>query len=139
MENRFCAYKRVGYFRQQMAEYLGVRYTGTIYASPGVIKHIKKRHGKHLSKKISGDLIQIMKSIVEDPDYIGIYKLTEKETLIELIKKVDTNILMGIEIDEDNDYIYVLTMYPITEAKINNKLYSGKLIEWQNYKEINKS
>lgn len=139
MENRFCTYKRVGYFRQRMAEYLGVRYTGTIYASPGVIKHIKKRHGKHLSKKTSGDLIQIMKSIVEDPDYIGIYKLTEKETLIELIKKVDTNILMGIEIDEDNDYIYVLTMYPITEAKINNKLYSGKLIEWQNYKEINKS
>ena len=49
MEDRFCTYKRVGYFKERMAKNLGVKFTGTIYASPGVIKHIKKRHGKHLS------------------------------------------------------------------------------------------
>ncbi|GAB6169991.1 PBECR2 nuclease fold domain-containing protein [Clostridium carnis] len=131
MENRFCTYKRVGYFREKMAEYLGVEYTGTIYASPGVIKHIKKRHGKHLSKKISGNLLETMKNIIEEPDYVGIYKLTEREVLIELVKKIDTNILIGIEIDNYSEYIYVSTMYPITEGKVNNKLYSGKLIKWK--------
>jgi phage-Barnase-EndoU-ColicinE5/D-RelE like nuclease3 len=131
MEEKFCAYKRVGYFKEKMAENLGVKFTGTIYASPGVIKHIKKRHGKHLSKKISGNLIEFMREVIEDPDYIGVYKLTEKGTHIELIKKVDTNILIGIDIDNKRDYIYVSTMYPISDVKINNKLYSGKLIRWK--------
>ena len=50
MEERFYTYKRVGYFKERMAENLGVKFTGTIYASRGVIKHIKKRHGKQLGK-----------------------------------------------------------------------------------------
>lgn len=131
MEDRFCTYKRVGYFKERMAKSLGVKFTGTIYASPGVIKHIKKRHGKHLSKKIAGNLIEYMREIIEEPDYIGLYKLTENGTHIELIKKVDLNILIGIDIDNERDYIYVSTMYPISEGKINNKLYSGKLIRWR--------
>lgn len=131
MEDRFCTYKRVGYLKERMAKNLGVKFTGTIYASQGVIKHIKKRHGKHLSKKIVGNLIEFMRYIIEEPDYIGVYKLTENGIHIELIKKIDTNILIGIDIDNERDYIYVSTMYPITEWKINNKLYSGKLIRWR--------
>jgi hypothetical protein len=72
-----------------------------------------------------------MREIIEEPDYIGLYKLTENGTHIELIKKVDLNILIGIDIDNERDYIYVSTMYPISEGKINNKLYSGKLIRWR--------
>ena len=34
---------------------------------------------------------------------------------------------MGIEIDNQKDYINVSTMYPITERKINNRLYRGKI------------
>ena len=41
MEDKFCTYKRVGYFKDKMAQDIGIRFTGTIYASPGVIKHIK--------------------------------------------------------------------------------------------------
>ena len=103
MEERFCTYKRVGYFKEIMAENLGIKFTGTIYASPGVIKHIRKRHGKHLSKKIANNLIEYMREIIESPDYIGVYKLTETGTNIELIKKVDTNILIGIEINRRMD------------------------------------
>ncbi|ATD54907.1 PBECR3 domain-containing polyvalent protein [Clostridium chauvoei] len=134
MEKRFCTYKRVGYFKQIMAESLGLKYTGNIYASPGVLKHIRKRHGRHLSKKVRENVIEIMKNIIEEPDYVGIYKSTEEEILVELIKKVDRNILVGIEIDNNNDYIQVLTMYPITEAKIDSRLYSGKLIKWKAFK-----
>jgi len=34
---------------------------------------------------------------------------------------------MGIEIDNNKDFINVSTMYPITERKIYNKLYRGKI------------
>lgn len=37
MEDRFCTYKRVGYFKERMAKNLGVKFTGTIYASPGAM------------------------------------------------------------------------------------------------------
>ena len=72
-----------------------------------------------------------MKEIIENPDYIGVYKLTGNGMYIELIKKAETNILIGIDINDKRDYIYVSTMYPITNGKINNRLYSGKLIEWK--------
>lgn len=129
MENRFCTYKRVGYFKERMAENLGVKFTGTIYASPGVVKHIKKRHGKHLGKKIIGNIIDYMREILEKPDYIGVYKLTESEIHVEFIKKDKVNILIGIDIDSKRDYIYVSTMYPITDGKIYSRLYSGKIIK----------
>ncbi|MBE6054509.1 MAG: hypothetical protein E7212_11545 [Clostridium sartagoforme] len=131
MEDRFYTYKRVGYFKERMAENLGVKFTGTIYASRGVIKHIMKKHGKHLGKKITSNILEYMKEIIENPDYIGVYKLTDSGIHIELIKKAETNILIGIDINDKRDYIYVSTMYPITDGKIYSKLFSGKLIEWQ--------
>ena len=47
---------------------------------------------------------------------------------IEFIKKAYTNLLLGVEVDEEKQYIYVTTMYPITDRKIENRIYSGKLI-----------
>lgn len=130
MESKFCTYKRVGYFRSKMANTLGISYSGIIYASRGVLMHIKNRHGKHLSKKITTNILEVIKKIVSHPDYIGIYKLSDTKISIELVKKFEQNILVGIEVDVEKDYIYVSTMYPITESKMKNKLYSGKLIEW---------
>lgn len=69
-----------------------------------------------------------MKKILDDPDYIGIYKSDEGQTAIEFIKKAYTNLLLGVEVDEEKQYIYVTTMYPITDRKIENRIYSGKLI-----------
>lgn len=127
MEDRFYTYKRIGYFKNNMADNLGIKITGTIYASPGVIKHIKRKHGKHLNKKIVENLIDYMKEIVDNPEYIGIFKNTDDIISVQLIKKYERYILIGIEINRLRDYIYVSTMYPITDRKINNKIYSGKL------------
>ena len=121
MESRFCTYKRVGYLRQKIANELGIEFTGVIYASPGVLKHIMKRHGKQLDRKTKA-------SILDYPDYIGIYKNGEGQTAVEFIKRVYTNLLLGVEVDEEKEYIYVTTMYPITDKKIENRVYSGKLI-----------
>ncbi|WP_195988876.1 PBECR2 nuclease fold domain-containing protein [Clostridium sp. D53t1_180928_C8] len=129
MESRFCTYKRVGYLRQKIANELGIEFTGVIYASPGVLKHIIKRHGRQLNKKTRDSILEWMKKILEEPDYIGIYKNEGGQTAVEFIKRVYTNLLLGVEVDEKNEYIYVTTMYPITDKKIENKIYSGKLID----------
>lgn len=128
MESRFCTYKRVGYLRQKIANELGIEFTGVIYASPGVLKHIMKRHGKQLDRKTKASILDWMKKILDDPDYIGIYKNEEGQTAVEFIKRVYTNLLLGVEVDEEKEYIYVTTMYPITDKKIENRVYSGKLI-----------
>ena len=56
MDSRFCTYKRVGYLRQKIANELGIEFTGAIYACPGVLKHIIKRHGKQLDKNIKKNI-----------------------------------------------------------------------------------
>lgn len=127
MADRINAYKRVGYFKEKMATAIGVKFTGTIYASDRVLQHIRKRHGKHLNKKVINNPIEYMKKIIDAPDYIGVYKSTDNVINIELIKKFNEYILVGIEIDNNKDFINVLTMYPITERKIYNKLYRGKI------------
>ena len=129
MESRFCTYKRVGYLRQRIANELSIEFTGVIYASPGVLKHIIKRHGRQLNKKTRDSILEWMKKILEEPDYIGIYKNEGGQTAVEFIKRVYTNLLLGVEVDEKHEYIYVTTMYPITDKKIENKIYSGKLID----------
>ena len=129
MESRFCTYKRVGYLRQRIANELGIEFTGVIYASPGVLKHIIKRHGRQLNKKTRDSILEWMKKILEEPDYIGIYKNEGGQTAVEFIKRVYTHLLLVVEVDEKHEYIYVTTMYPITDKKIENKIYSGKLID----------
>ena len=134
MESRFCTYKRVGYLRRKIASELGIEFTGVIYASPGVLKHIIKRHGKQLDKKTRDGILDRMKKILEEPDYIGIYKNEQGQTAVEFIKTMYTNLLLEVEVDEENEYIYVTTMYPITDKKIANRIYSGKLIEMKSIK-----
>lgn len=129
MEQKDYSYRRVGYLKNAIALSLGVKFTGTIYASSGVIKHIKKRHGDHLNKRVIENLFDYMKEIIENPDYIGVFKEGENYVNVEFIKKIDDYILIGIYIEENGDYISVSTMYPISEKKIYNKLYSGKLFK----------
>lgn len=129
MSSKLCTYRRVGYLRRNIADELGIEFTGVIYASPGVLKHIMKRHGKQLNKKIKGNIIEFMRAILEEPDYIGMYKSEKGSISIEFVKKMYSNLLLGVEVDEINQYIYVSTMYPINENKIKNRLDYGQLIE----------
>ena len=129
MDSRFCTYKRVGYLKREIASVIGIDFTGIIYASPGVLKHISKRHGHQFNTKSSDTIIMWMRSIIERPDYIGVYTNKKGQTAVQIIKKLYTNILLGIEIDREKKYIYVATMYPISEKKISSKLESGKLID----------
>lgn len=129
MNSKFCTYKRVGYLRRSIADELGIEFSGAIYACPGVLKHIIKRHGKQLNKNVKKNIFDFMKVILENPDYIGIYKNDEGTKSIQFVKKIYNNLLLGVEVDEKNQYIYVSTMYPINDNKIKNRLYYGELIK----------
>ena len=128
MESRFCTYKRVGYLKRSITKKLGIEFSGVVYASPGVFNHILKRHKKQFDKKDRDCILRCMKDIINKPDYIGLYKGACGQSAVQFVKKLYMNMLLGIDIDTENGYIYVSTMYPITDMKINSKVYNGELI-----------
>ena len=95
-----------------------------IYRSKGLPSHmLKSRHEKCLK------YIDYIPEIIENPDYIGINP-NEKGQTIELVKRYGDNVLIGIKVDKNNDYLYVSTMYDISESKLQRRLYSGRLKEF---------
>lgn len=132
MNNNDYPFKRIGYLRQKTSYFLGIENTGIIYASPGVIKHIKKNHSRQFLFKSDNDIIDLMRKVADDPSYIGIRYKDSDVISLEFIKKIDRYILLGIEIDINSNYIYVCTMYPITEEKLNSRMISGKIYNSEN-------
>ena len=52
IKRRLDAYYIVGQVTTDIASLANFKYTGTIYAAPGVIKHIKKRHKRQLNPDV---------------------------------------------------------------------------------------
>lgn len=127
-----CEYNKVGKLSKDISNKLNFKYTGQVYASPGVIKHIKKRHktGKNaLSYYVYNNILPTIESVIMNPDYIGNHP-DKIETSLEFVKKIDDNLLVALEVDLDNNYIYVASLYPISEAKLRNRIESGRLIKY---------
>lgn len=130
MRKEYKAYKKVGKLQNSIGELLELDFPKVVYASPGVIKHIKKRHGKQLTKKIKDNIIEIVEKIIKEPDYFGISNKKNLVKSIELIKSIDNiELLLGLEIDAADEYIYVATLYPITIGKLNSKLFKGNIVK----------
>ena len=68
MRKEYKAYKKVGKLQNSIGELLELDFPKVVYASPGVIKHIKKRHGKQLTKKIKDNIIEIVEKIIKEPN-----------------------------------------------------------------------
>jgi len=131
MGSYYKAYKKIGRIDTSLAERLGFSFDGSVYASPGVINHIRKRHGKQLTKRVKSNLLEVMEIIIQQPDYIGVDKRRGTVGALEFIKKIDNTLLLGLEVDLEQKYIYVSTMYPITKGKINNRVFSGRLLRFK--------
>jgi len=130
MKREYKAYKKVGKIKISISELLELDLPRIVYASPGVINHIKKRHGRQLTKKMKDNIIDIIEKVVKEPEYVGLNYRRENGGSLELIKKVDNIVLLlGLEIDSEEQYIYVATMYPITLSKMNARIYRGRLIK----------
>lgn len=137
MRSYYKAYRKVGRINASLAGKLGFSFDGSVYASPGVLNHIKKHHGKQLTRMVKDNLLQVIESIIEEPDYIGVDKKRGINGSLELIKKVDTTLLLGLEVDMDEQYIYVSTLYPITKSKIDNRIYSGRITRFKDLESNN--
>ncbi|WP_291637520.1 hypothetical protein [Clostridium sp.] len=121
-------YMHVGTITGAIATIKNFKYPGEVYAAPGVIKHIKKNHEDNLSKAILNNLLGTMKNILNNPDYVGCDP-KKVGTSLELIKLIDDNILLALQFDINENYIYVASIYPVTESKIENRLYSNRIIK----------
>ena len=132
MKREYRVYKKVGKIKISISELLELDLPRIVYASPGVINHIKKRHGRQLTKKMKDNIIDIIEKVIKEPEYVGVDYQGVNGGSIELIKKVDNIILLlGLEIDLEEQYIYVATMYPITLSKMNARIYRGRLVKIQ--------
>ena len=112
----------VGEFYQELNNIIGSNIPlKKIYCSKGLPAHlIKKSHFNCLKH------IDDIPAIIRNPDYIGINP-NEQGTTVELIKVFNKNILIGIKLDTDENYLYVSTMHEIQESKLNRRLYSGRI------------
>ncbi|NMM61166.1 hypothetical protein HBE96_00295 [Clostridium sp. P21] len=115
----------VGEFYQELNDVIGSKLPlKKIYMSKGLSSHMIKR--KHFcALKHINDISDIIKK----PDYIGINPNEDGDT-VELIKVFDKNILVGIKLDIENDYLYVSTMHDIPQSKLDRRLYSGRIKEF---------
>ncbi len=110
-----------GMFKDEYNQLLGINLpAGMIYQSKGLSTHMKKR--KHFKCLKYLDRIN---EILDNPDFIGVNP--NEENSIELIKKFDDNVLIGIKLDTDKNYLYISTMHDVQESKIDRRLHSGRL------------
>ena len=93
---------------------------GPIYQSSGLATHVQNHHPD------SGtSLLSHIPTIISSPDYIG--KHPREADSIELVKNIGDNVLVCIKLDSKNNYLYVASVYEISQSKLNNRLNSGRL------------
>ena len=92
---------------------------GTIYQSSGLETHVKRHHPNE------AELVKYVSDVIKEPDYVG--KHPKEFSSIELVKKIDKNVMVCIKLDNKNGYLYVASVFSITEGKLNNRLNSGRL------------
>ncbi len=91
----------------------------TIYQSPGLIAHLRKRHpGKE-------GLISVIPAVIAAPDFIG--KHPKESGSIELVQVADENVMVCVKLDQKDGYFYVASVYEISNSKLANRIASGRL------------
>ena len=129
MGKYYREYRKVGKITASLTEKLKYAIQKSVYVSPGVINHIRKYHSRQLSRNVKDNLYRTIESIIAEPDYMGIYRKRNESYDLEFIKKVDGMLLLGLKVDEEQNCIFVTTLYPITKGKIENRLHSGRIVK----------
>ncbi len=115
----------VGRYNLQFNKILNIDYDELdIYKSDGLLKHMKKRNHKNCLRYVNN-----IEDIISNPDYIGINP-KESGRSLELIKRYENNVMVGIKLDVKNNYYYISTMFEIQESKIERRLHSGRIKEF---------
>ena len=116
---------KVGKYDNKFNEILGIEIAEVeIYRSKGLPAHMLKSKHQNCLK-----YIDYIPDIIENPDYVGVNPNEKENSSFELIKRYKDNILIGIKLDKDGDYLYVATMHEVQESKIIRRLDSGRIKE----------
>ena len=116
---------KVGKYNPKFNEILGIEIDELeIYRSKGLPTHMVKRKHFNCLK-----YIDYIPDIIESPDYIGVNP-NEDGTSIEIIKRYKDNVMIGIKLDTDGEYLYVSTVHDVQESKIARRLHSGRIKEF---------
>lgn len=113
---------KVGKYNLKFNEILGTNIKDfDIYRSKGLPSHMVKRKHFNCLK-----YIDYIPDILLKPDYIGVNP-NEQGKSIELIKRYADNVLIGVKLDTEGEYLYVSTMHDLQESKISRRLHSGRI------------
>ncbi len=113
---------RVGKYNLKFNELLGIDIKDfEIYRSKGLPSHMVKRKYFNCLR-----YIDYIPDIILEPDYIGVNP-NEQGLSIELIKRYADNVLIGVKLDAEKEYLYVSTMHDVQEAKNTRRLHSGRI------------
>lgn len=116
----------VGFYKEKFNELTGAAFPiGKIYCSRGLSRHlIARKHGKYLK------YLDRLDEIIDTPDYVGHNPNESDDFSIELIKRLEDIVLIGLKFDKKENYIYVSTIYGVQESKISRRLNSGRIKEF---------
>jgi len=119
---------KVGEYKKEFNDILGTDIElQEIYRSSGLPAHmVKRKHYKCLK------YIDFISDIISEPDYIGVNPNENGGQSIEFVKRYEINVLVGVKLDIDDNYLYVATMHDVQESKIKRRLHSGRLKEFKN-------
>ena len=92
---------------------------GTIYQSHGLIKHTQRHHPEFVHR------VSDIPTVIQCPDYIGVHP--KEPNSIELIKRLNGNLMVCVKLDKKENYLYVATVFEITESKLQKRLGSGRI------------
>lgn len=92
---------------------------GDIFQSVGLEIHIKKHHPKEVAN------ISLIPEIISNPDYVGTHP--REPDSIELVKVLSKNVMVCIKLDSRNGYLYVASVFEISNSKLANRVSSGRL------------
>ena len=87
-------------------------------------EHCEKHKTDYSSPTAYNQAVKSIPLIISEPDYVGLHKNGN----IQYIKKLNDISLVGIQIVKGGGNLLFRTIYPISEAKLNNSIKSGKLI-----------
>ena len=119
----FNGVKVIGKFVNEFNEILGVHYpVMPICYTKGLEAHIKKQKHYNVLKYLDR-----ISDIIGTPDYIGINPHEYGNDTIEIVKKFEEYVMIGIKLDASKEYYYITTMYTIHSAKIRRRFYSDRL------------
>ena len=92
---------------------------GNIYQTEGLAVHVKKHHPDEVY------LLEHIPQIIASPDYVG-HNPKEKNS-IELVKLTGKNEMVCVKMDIKEGYLYVASVFSISQGKLTNRIKSGRL------------